>query len=125
MPNSVKNPLYCAFSPTKLGLAVALLPIVWWGMTAGPAGAENEPVGFAQAAEEGLITHFAPAANGQQHMLVVVDPQARTFAVYRINPTTGENEFRSERNMTWDLQMMEFNSGSPKPKEIREALNQR
>lgn len=109
----------------KIGLAITALLTIWWGIAAGPAGADNQAAGHAQKADPGLITHFAPATNGQQHTLVVVDPQNRSFAVYQINPTTGENKLSSSRRITWDLQLMEHNSGLPKPDEIREALRQR
>ena len=65
-----------------------------------------------------LITHVLPADGGPQ-ALVVVDPGQRVLAVYHVDKATGEIALRSVRNITWDLQMVEFNSGEPLPQDIR------
>jgi len=41
------------------------------------------------------------------------------LAVYHVDKATGEIALRSVRNITWDLQMVEFNSGKPLPQDIR------
>ncbi len=71
----------------------------------------NQPTG-------NLITHVLPAEGGPQ-AVIVVDPSQRVMAVYHVDKTTGEIALRSVRNITWDLQMMEFNSGEPLPQDIR------
>jgi hypothetical protein len=65
-----------------------------------------------------LITHVLPSEGGA-HAVVVVDPGQRVMAVYQVDKSTGEITLRSVRNLTWDLQMMEFNSGEPLPQDIR------
>jgi hypothetical protein len=65
-----------------------------------------------------LMTHVLPAEGGPQ-AVVVVDPSQRVLAVYHVDKTTGEIALRSVRNITWDLQMLEFNSGEPLPQDIR------
>jgi len=65
-----------------------------------------------------LMTHVLPADGGPQ-ALVVVDPVQRVLAVYHVDRATGEIALRSVRNVTWDLQMVEFNSGEPLPQDIR------
>jgi hypothetical protein len=65
-----------------------------------------------------LITHVLPTEGGPQ-AIVVVDPVQRVLAVYHVDKTTGEVALRSVRNITWDLQMVEFNSGEPLPQDIR------
>jgi hypothetical protein len=65
-----------------------------------------------------LITHV-PKAEGGPQAVVVVDPGQRVLAVYHVDKTTGEIALRSVRNITWDLQMVEFNSGEPLPRDIR------
>jgi hypothetical protein len=42
------------------------------------------------------------------------------MAVYHVDRASGEIILRSVRNLTWDLQMMEFNSGEPLPQDIRD-----
>ncbi len=65
-----------------------------------------------------LITHVLPAEGGTP-AIVVVDPNLRVLAVYHVDKTTGEIGLRSVRNITWDLQLLEFNSGKPLPQDIR------
>jgi hypothetical protein len=65
-----------------------------------------------------LITHVLPGDGGTP-TLVVVDPGQRVLAVYHVDKATGEIALRSVRNITWDLQMVEFNSGEPLPQDIR------
>jgi hypothetical protein len=79
--------------------------------TATSAGAPYQP-------SSSLITHVPPAEGGPQSV-VVVAPAERVLAVYHVDKTTGEITLRSVRNITWDLQMLEFNSGEPLPQDIR------
>lgn len=65
-----------------------------------------------------LITHVLPAEGGTP-AVIVVDPSQRVLVVYHVDKTTGEIALRSVRNITWDLQMVEFNSGEPLPQDIR------
>jgi len=72
-----------------------------------------------RAPRPSLITHVT-AADGQPQVVTVIDPESRTMAVYHVDRATGEITLKSVRNMTWDLQMLEFNSGEPLPQEIRD-----
>jgi hypothetical protein len=66
----------------------------------------------------------APLGDKAQ-ILTVVDPRQRTVAVYHIDLGSGKITLRSARNIHWDLQMTEFNSDNPSPREIRLQLEQR
>ena len=70
------------------------------------------------AAPAQLMTLSVPIAGGGQQ-IVLVDPEARTMGVYHVDPTSGEIALKSVRDFHWDLQMSEFNGGSPSPQEIR------
>jgi hypothetical protein len=78
----------------------------------------NYPV-IANAPE--LITHVT-AAEGQMQVVTVIDPRERVMAVYHVDRATGQITPKSVRNITWDLQMIEFNSGDPSPQDIRSGL---
>jgi hypothetical protein len=71
-----------------------------------------------------LITHVT-AADGEPQIVTVIDPRQRVIAVYHVDRTTGQITFKSSRNITWDLQMIEHNSGDPLPQDVRSALQQR
>jgi hypothetical protein len=85
-----------------------------------PAGGpllSSSPFGASGA----LITHVT-AAEGHEQMVTVIDPQLRVMAVYRVDRSTGKITPTSIRNFTWDLQMIEYNSGNPLPQDIRSGL---
>jgi hypothetical protein len=71
-----------------------------------------------------LIALPTPLGDKAQ-MLTVVDPRQRTMAVYHVDLVSGKITLRSVRNIHWDLQMSEFNSDHPSPREIRLQLEQR
>ena len=79
-------------------------------VTASPAAQSNE-----------LITHVT-AVDGQPLIVTVIDPQQRVMGVYHVERSTGKITPASVRNFTWDLQMIEFNSGNPLPQDIRSGL---
>ena len=54
--------------------------------------------------------------------VTVLDPRQRVLAVYHVDRNSGEITLRGARNITWDLQMTEFNSGNPLPQDIRNGL---
>jgi hypothetical protein len=92
--------------------------------TAGPTSSQLspapqvEPSARAQSGE--LITHSA--FDGQVQMITVIDPRTRVMAVYHVERGTGQITPKSVRNFTWDLQMIEYNSGKPLPQDIRSGL---
>lgn len=60
--------------------------------------------------------------NGQPLTVTVIDPQQKALAIYHVDRATGEIVLRSVRNLTWDLQMVQYNSGNPPPQDIRNGL---
>ena len=73
-----------------------------------------------QAAE--LIAHVTAAEGQPQQVVTVIDPRTRVMAVYHVDRATGQITPKSVRNISWDLQMIEFNSGEPLPQDIRSGL---
>jgi hypothetical protein len=69
-----------------------------------------------------LITHVTAAADAQPITVTVIDPRQRVMSIYHVDRATGEIALRSVRNLTWDLQLIEFNSGKPLPQDIRSGL---
>jgi hypothetical protein len=68
-----------------------------------------------------LFTHVT-ATDGQPLTVTVIDPRQRVLAVYQVERLSGESTLKSVRNITWDLQMIEYNSGKPTPQDIRSGL---
>ena len=73
------------------------------------------------AQNDGLVMHVT-AADSEPQVITVIDPRQRVLAVYHVDRSTGKIVPKSIRNVTWDLQMIEFNSGDPLPQDIRSGL---
>jgi len=95
--------------------------------TAGRGSAERAIAGPGEVAnplalqDTGLFTQVT-AENGQPLTVTVVDPRQKALAIYHVDRSTGEISLRSVRNVTWDLQMIQYNSGNPLPQDIRNGL---
>jgi hypothetical protein len=84
--------------------------------------ASGAPADFQHRPQSGeLITHVTAAEGGPQ-VVTVIDPRERVMAVYHVDRASGQITPKSVRNFTWDLQMLEFNSGEPLPQDIRSGL---
>lgn len=104
-------------------LLVAGLVIV---VIARQGASEPVQVGPAEAvpaspASSELVTYVTAVA-GQPQTVIVIDPRVRAMGVYHIDNASGEITLKSVRNFTWDLQMIDFNSGVPSPQDIRSGL---
>jgi len=77
-------------------------------------------------AESGTELMTATAMVGDRiQQLTVIDPRSRVMSVYHVELATGTITLRSVRNITWDLQLREFNGVTPLPGEIRAMLDTR
>ena len=70
-----------------------------------------------------LLMLSGDATDGGQN-IVLIAPSDRVMSTYHIDAANGGISLRSVRNFRWDMMMDEFNSGEPKPKEIRALLEQ-
>jgi hypothetical protein len=77
---------------------------------------------FAPYPSAGELMAFVDAAEGHPHTVTVIDPRQRVIGVYHVDRATGEIALKSVRNFTWDLQMVDFNSGEPLPQDVRSGL---
>jgi hypothetical protein len=57
-------------------------------------------------------------SEGRQQV-TLIDPRTRVMAVYHVDRATGALSLKSVRNVHWDLQIEDFNSANPTPREIR------
>lgn len=76
-----------------------------------------------RVASADLIALSYDAGGTQQ--ITVVDPRGRSLAVYHVDRVTGGLSLKSVRNIAFDLQIEDFNSSSPTPREIRALTDQR
>jgi len=69
-----------------------------------------------------VIAFSYPAGEGRQQV-TVIDPKSLRLAVYHVEVATGQVSLKSVRSIAWDLQIEEFNSASPLPREIRSLVD--
>ena len=86
---------------------------------AGLFEAESARAVGVDAAEVPSMVAFSSAINDHVTQLILVDTRSRALAVYHVESTTGESELKSVRNVHWDLQIQDFNTKTPKPREIQ------
>lgn len=70
------------------------------------------------------LVSFAWDSGNHEHV-AVLDPQTRVMSIYEVSRTTGAITLKSVRNIGWDLQLEEFNSTNPTPREIRALVERR
>lgn len=73
---------------------------------------------------DGLSVAHVELSDGRQQT-TVIDVRTRTMAVYHIDSRSGVITLKSVRNLGWDLQIDDYNSGKPPPREIRTLVEKR
>ena len=106
--------------------SMALGVLVGAGLIWTLSGVAREPMAVAQprtsdASYAGTpeLLALAAAAGDDRQQVTVIDPRSRVMGVYSIDHKSGEITLRSVRNITWDLQLIEFNATSPTPRELK------
>ena len=84
----------------------------------------QRPAGPERAGSAADLIALSYDAGGTQQ-IAIVDPRTRSLAVYHVDRVTGGLSLKSVRNVTFDLQIEDFNSNSPTPREIRALTEQR
>jgi predicted metal-dependent enzyme (double-stranded beta helix superfamily) len=62
-----------------------------------------------------------PLDDGRQ-MLLMVDQQNRTLAIYHVDPAAGTLTLKSTRDVRWDLMVEDFNCQEPRPSALKKML---
>ena len=74
---------------------------------------------------QGRLIALSSDVDATVQQVTLIDPAARTMAVYHVERSTGKIVLRSVRNIRWDLQLEEFNGDTPSPQDIRSLLERR
>jgi hypothetical protein len=111
-----------------LALAVLTAVIVGLADAQGPRAAHERmpverPTQDRVASSPDLLAMSHEGPDGRQQ-ITIVDPRQRVMAVYHIDRVNGAVALKSVRNLTWDLQIEDFNSGTPAPRDIRALKEQ-
>jgi hypothetical protein len=102
------------------GAVVAAVFLGSGGMAAQRAG-RSLPAAGASDQSGPLWTLATPLDDGRQ-MLLVVDQQNRTMAIYHVDPATGTLTLKSTRDVRWDLMVEDFNCQEPRPAALKKML---
>ena len=105
-----------------VGAGLVMLAAAWNQPTAVFA---QRPSPYGQANAEGSVIALSAPAADNASQVTVIDPRSRAMAVYRVDSASGKIKLLSVRNINWDLQLMQLNSESPLPQEIRSLIEQR
>ncbi|MCI0359122.1 MAG: hypothetical protein L0211_11645 [Planctomycetaceae bacterium] len=105
-----------------LGMLVGLGVLV--ALTFGFPEASAQRAAPDRATSSDLMALSFDAGDGRQQV-TVIDPKSRVMAVYHVDRTTGALTLKSVRNIHWDLQIEDFNSANPTPREIRALTDPR
>ena len=109
------------FAPAEAAPRPAEEPLTY---TPAPAVA-SQPVAVAPAPLGGSPTQWKILENPNgPHTALIFDPVRQVFAVYHVDSASGQIMLKSVRNLSADLQLPQFNSSNPAPKEIQGMLNE-
>ena len=99
--------------------AVAAAGLFCWSADAHPARA-SQPTALASGAS-GMISHVLEV-EGRSTRVIVIDATLRVMTVYEIGREKGEIKFLSSRNLSYDMQMLGFNTTDPSPEDVKKTL---
>jgi len=90
------------------------------GMAAQRAG--RSPPGAGSGDQSGPLWTLATPLDDGRQMLLVVDQQNRTMAIYHVDPASGTLTLKSTRDVRWDLMVEDFNCQEPRPSALKKML---
>ena len=106
-------------SGALIGLGLLVAGVVGLADAQAPRG----PVHDRTASSPDLLALSHDGGDGRQQV-TLVDPRQRVMAVYHVDRVSGALSLKSVRNLAWDLQIEDFNSGTPAPRDIRALKEQ-
>ena len=86
-----------------------------------PAHAQAGGLGGGPPAAAAMTVLRLDADDAGDHV-IVVDPATKVMSTYYVSRESGKMTLRSVRNLTWDLQLEDFNPTTPSPKDIRAVI---
>lgn len=106
-----------------LGLFVlgAGMVLVAWGAPQERNSHVSKP-DVASAVDSGQGMALCVSTGENRQLITMIDRENKVMSVYQVTLSTGEIELKSVRNLTWDMQMTEYNGISPLPRDIRTML---
>jgi len=101
-----------------------LAGLVLTAMTGGLLLAQRplRPAAPGDAGASGQLWISATPLDDHRQLLLVVDPQIKTAAIYHVDAGQGTLTLKSTRDITWDLMVGDFNAQEPKPSALKKML---
>ena len=104
-----------------LSVALALVIVVGSLWSVENPRATASQAGPMQMGAGGFVAHVVESELHPARV-IFIDGQRQVLAVYEIGSSKGEIKFLSSRNLSFDLQMMGYNTVKPMPEEIKKQL---
>jgi len=67
---------------------------------------------------------FTSNLGDQLQLLYLIDPQVKSFSIYRVDPRRGSVKLEAARHYRSDMQLAEYNNETPTVREIETMLRQ-
>ena len=99
---------------------LTLLAFSGSGSLAAQRPARQLPTGMAD--QPGTLWTLATPLDDGRQMLLLVDQQNRSLAIYHVDPAGGTLTLKSTRDVRWDLMVEDFNAQEPKPSSLKKML---
>ena len=104
-------------------LVLTAVMLAAFGRSAGPVASAAPPaIGQAGGGPGAPLWVTMTPISDDRQMLLVVDPNERTAAVYHVDAATGTMTLKSARSIRWDLLVGEFNAQEPTPSALRKLI---
>lgn len=109
---------------TLLGLlaAIGLGFFVTLGPTTTSVSSAQQVYGVDASKTSAGVTYQVVPQPGGVTQVFLFDPAAQRLCVYHVDPNTGAIALKGVRNVSFDVQMMQFNSENPSPQDVRAGL---
>jgi hypothetical protein len=114
------DPRQLLLAAACLCAGVALASCLGTGSLAAQRAGRPLPMGATDQSGP-LWTLATPLDDGRQ-MLLLVDQQNRSLAIYHVDPASGTLTLKSTRDIRWDLMVEDFNAQEPKPSALKKML---
>lgn len=100
--------------------AVTAVAAAGWFCWHAEVARASQPM-LSPAGSAGMIAHVQESET-RPTRVIVIDPARRVMAVYEVGREKGEIKFLSSRNLSYDMQMLGYNSVDPSPEDIKQTL---
>jgi hypothetical protein len=102
-----------------------VVAFVFWSVVGRGVPAVAQPSVYQPSGELIALSAMVEVDRQATQQIAVVDPRSRRIGIYHVDPKSTAINFKSVRNIEFDLQMTEYNTAEPLPEWIRATLQRK